>query len=221
MSSALAMKPADWMPDPLYPPAPPVAFDPTRVLPSQGRLPAPVLAAIGERLAAEAVALQRDGADRAAGLAALESWGLQLQELAQVVAHAPQLRREAVDLGMALLQSLAEWSSEAGRRGAELHGPACTVLVQLNPAALKHLLDLLIEHALQQGRTVRLDVVTEAGNARLTVHVDAAPASACPERETLAWQLLLWLARSLSLAPERHAVTGGEVVSLVLPAVEG
>lgn len=217
MSTATLSKPADWMPDPLYPPPPAVAFDDNRAMPSPGRLAAATLAAVGERLAAQAVALQRPGADVAQGLAAFEAWGLQLQELVQVATHAAQLRHEAVDMGVALLQCLAEWSAEAGRRGAELHGPACTVVVRMNPPALKHLLDLLLEHALQQGRAVRLEVVVSGGFARLLAHIDAAPASACPERETLPWQLLVWLARALSLAPERHAVAGGEVASLLLP----
>lgn len=190
-----------------------------RLLPAQGRLPLALLAAIGERLAGRALALQDGRADAAAEGARLERWGLQLQELAQVVAHATQLRQEAVDLGLALLQTLAEWSAEADRCGIELHGPACSVLVQTNPAALKHLLDLLVEHALQQGGVVRMDIQADAGEpfASLVVHVDAAPASQSPARETLAWQLLTLLARALLLAPQRHVVPGGERLVLALP----
>lgn len=194
-----------------------------RSLPAQGRVSLAVLAGIGERLAASVSQLQRDGADAAGPLARLESWGLQLQELAQVVGRATQLRQERVDLGLALLQTLAEWSGEADRCGVELHGPACSVEVQANPAALKHLLDLLVEHALHQGRSVRLDIETEARQAfaRVVVHVDAAPASSCPERDTLAWQLLQLLARALMLVPERVAVPGGERLVLPLPRGAG
>ncbi|MFO1286479.1 MAG: hypothetical protein U1F49_08070 [Rubrivivax sp.] len=81
-----------------------------------------------------------------------------LQELAHVVARAQQLRQESVDLGLALLQTVAEWSAEAARQGVELHGPACSEPVMANPAALKHLLDLMVEHALQQGRAVRMQI---------------------------------------------------------------
>lgn len=190
-----------------------------RLLPAQGRLPLALLTAIGERLAARALVLQEPGFDAAAEGARLERWGLQLQELAQVVARAAQLRREPVDLGLALLQTLAEWSAEADRCGIELHGPACSVLVHTNPAALKHLLDLLIEHALQQGGAVRMDIQADEARpyATLVVHVDAAPANDSPGRETLAWQLLALLARALLLAPERHTVPGGERLELTLP----
>lgn len=190
-----------------------------RLLPAQGRLPLSLLTGIGERLAARALALQDGGADAAAEGARLERWGLQLQELAQVVSRATQLRQEAVDLGLALLQTLAEWSAEADRSGIELHGPACSVMVQTNPAALKHLLDLLVEHALQQGGVVRMDIQADDGHpfVRVIVHVDAAPASQSPARETLAWQLLTLLARALLLAPERHVVPGGERLVLPLP----
>ena len=187
------------------------------------RLPLQVLAAVGERLAATATGLMNEGADVASELARLERWGLQLQALVQVVTRAPQLRHERVDLGLALLQTLAEWSAEADRCGAELHGPACSVDIDANPAALKHLLDLLVEHALQQGRSVRLDIESDPRQAfaRVVVHVDAAPASACPERDTLAWQLLLLLARALVLVPERVAVPGGERLVLPLPRGAG
>lgn len=193
--------------------------DGARVLPAQGRLPLSLLSGIGERLASRALALQEAGTDAAAEGARLERWGLQLQELAQVVSHAGQLRQEGVDLGLALLQTLAEWSAEADRCGIELHGPACSVMVQANPAALKHLLDLLVEHGLQQGGAVRMDIQADDGDAqaRLLVHVDAAPASQSPARETLAWQLLVVLARALLLVPERRLVPGGERLLLPLP----
>jgi signal transduction histidine kinase len=212
-------KPADPTMNLLDVPRPLDAAAGERLLPAQGRLPLALLTAIGERLAARALVLQEPGCDAVAEGARLERWGLQLQELAQVVARAAQLRREPVDLGLALLQTLAEWSAEADRCGIELHGPACSVLVHTNPAALKHLLDLLIEHALQQGGAVRMDIQADDTRpyATLVVHVDAAPASDSPGRETLAWQLLALLARALLLAPERHAVPGGERLELTLP----
>ncbi|MFO1267001.1 MAG: hypothetical protein U1F67_09670 [Rubrivivax sp.] len=123
-----------------------------------GALPLPVLAAVGERLAAVASRALAAPDAAAADLARLEAFGLQLQELAHVVARAQQLRQESVDLGLALLQTVAEWSAEAARQGVELHGPACSEPVMANPAALKHLLDLMVEHALQQGRAVRMQI---------------------------------------------------------------
>ena len=196
--------------------APPATAHP---LPAPARPPLALLAAIGEQIAASALALQEGRVNAQGEGMRLERQGLQLQALAQVIGRAGQLRQESVDLGLALLQTLAEWSAEADRCGIDLHGPACSVLVQANPAALKHLLDLLVEHALQQGRTVRLDVQAVDGHAgaSVVVHVDASPASRSPERETLAWQLLLMLARSLQLAPERHIVPGGERLVLPLP----
>jgi hypothetical protein len=203
--------------DTLSPELPQVGME--ALLPSPGRLPLSVLAGIGERLAAAASTLQRAAADPGAELARLERWGLQLQSLAQICTRAPQLRHEPVDLGLAVLQTLAEWSSEADRNGVELHGPACSVAVTASPAALKHLLDLMVEHGLQQGRAVRLDIVAEpdAAFAQVVVMVDCAPATLSPQRDTLAWQLLQLLARSLNLAPERQPVAGGERLRLSLP----
>lgn len=181
--------------------------------PAAGRLPPALLAALGECVAATAAGLGGEGAAR------LERWGLQWQAIARILSHAAQLRREPVDLGLALLQTQAEWSAEAARAGVDVHGPACSVAVDANPAALKQLLDLLLEHALQQGRTVRIDVATTDADpfARVVVMMDAAPATSAPARDTLAWQLLVPLARALSLAPERRAVPGGERIELALP----
>lgn len=188
-----------------------------RSLPAQGRLPLPLLAAIGERLAAGAATWKLD--DTVAEVARLERWGLQLQALAQVMQRGPRLRRETVDLGLALLQTLAEWSAEAARQGVDLHGPAASVPVQGNPAALKHLLDLLIEHGLQQGRSLRLDIEDDpaAAQARVVLHIDCAPATQSPPGDTLAWLLLQPLARALMLVPDRQRVPGGERLVLSLP----
>lgn len=187
-------------------------------------LPLPVFAAVGERLAAVAGRAQRAlPAEAAADLGRLENFGVQLQELAHVVSRAQQLRQEGVDLGLALLQSVAEWSTEAARQGVELHGPACSQVVQANPAALKHLLDLMVEHALQQGRSVRLLVEVDGADhgaesgVRMVAAVSSEPASQSPARDTLAWQLLQWLARGLGLRVEREAVARGERVAVWLP----
>jgi len=211
---------------------PPEAEPGARSLFGSGRVPLQLLAAVGERLAAsvsgmqqqaqsgEAVAQPPANTSEAAGeLARLEQLGLQLQELVQVVARAGQLRHESVDLGLALLQTVAEWSTEADRQGVELHGPARSVLVHANPAALKHLLDLLVEHALQQGRVVRLDIEAPADGPFVYVaaNVSAEPASSSPVRDTLAWMLLQWLARALGLSPQRQAVPAGERLMLALP----
>jgi len=184
-----------------------------------GALPLPVLAAVGERLAAVASRALAAPDAAAADLARLEAFGLQLQELAHVVARAQQLRQESVDLGLALLQTVAEWSAEAARQGVELHGPACSEPVMANPAALKHLLDLMVEHALQQGRAVRMQIELPAdgGGVRLVAAVSSEPASQSPARDTLAWQLLQWFTRALGLHAEREAVPRGERVVIALP----
>lgn len=196
-----------------------------RPLPVPAQVPLPLLAAIGERLAAstsrlqEAAQAQGPREDTLAELARLERFGLQLQELAQVVARAQQLRHESVDLGLALLQTVAEWSAEADRLGVELHGPACSEPVHANPAALKHLLDLLVEHALQQGRSVRLEVEAppDARAVRVVATVSSEPASQCPQRDTLAWATLQWFARALGIVVERAEVPRGERLTLALP----
>ncbi|MBL8345136.1 MAG: hypothetical protein JNN03_06825 [Rubrivivax sp.] len=197
-----------------------------RPLPVQAQLPLPLLAAIGERLAASTAAMQeRARSSPPCGtdldeLSRLEQFGLQLQELAQVVARAQQLRHETVDLGLALVQTVAEWSAEADRLGVELHGPACSEPVHANPAALKHLLDLMVEHALQQGRAVRLEIETSAGatGVRVVATVSSEPAAQSPARDTLAWMMLQWFSRALGLTPERVAVPRGERLALLLPA---
>lgn len=211
------------------PAAPVSASADIRPLPVPAQVPLPLLAAIGERLAASTSRLQETAqgqgaaqgasADSLAELARLERFGLQLQELALVVARAQQLRQESVDLGLALLQTVAEWSAEADRLGVELHGPACSEPVHANPAALKHLLDLVVEHTLQQGRTVRLEVEAPpaARTVRVVATVSSEPASQCPQRDTLAWATLQWFARALGIAVERAEVPRGERLDLQLP----
>lgn len=204
-----------------------------RALPVQTHVPLLLLAAVGERVAAVATRMQgatesERGASAAMGAALaavigeaerLERFGLQLQELAQVAARAQQLRQEAVDLGLALVQTVAEWSAEANRLGVELHGPVCSEPVHANPAALKHLLDLMVEHALQQGRAVRLGVENAASGPGVAVvaTVSSEPASQSPVRDTLAWMALQWFARALGLTPVREVVPRGERLALVLP----
>lgn len=209
-----------------------VAATPALPMPSAGTLaqvPMNLLAAIGERLAAGIAEVQQGeptpGVQARAEFDRLERLGLQLQELAHIVSRAQQLRRENVDLGLALLQTVAEWSSEADRLGVDLHGPVASVMAHANPAALKHLFDLVVEHALQQGRSVRLDIergpqAQPPGRAEVTMlaRVSSEPASSAPARDTLAWLLLGWLARSLGLPVERQAVERGEVIALRLPA---
>lgn len=197
-----------------------------RPLPANAHVPVQLLAAVGERIAASMSRMQdaEPSAPPSAAardeLARLERFGLQLQELSQVAARAQQLRHESVDLGLALLQTVAEWSVEADRLGVELHGPACSEPVHANPAALKHLLDLLVEHALQQGRAVRLQIEKPdaGGGARVVATVSSEPAAQCPARDTLAWMLLQWFSRALGLTPERVAVPRGERLTLLLPA---
>jgi signal transduction histidine kinase len=183
-----------------------------------GQVPMRLMAAIGERLAAGICALQcgegLQGPAMQGEAERLERLGLQLQELAHIVGRVQQLRRESVDLGLALLQTVAEWSTEADRLGVELHGPAGSVMVHANPAALKHLLDLVVEHALQQGRAVRLAIEADAAGVQAVAWVSSEPASACLARDTLAWQMLQWLARALGVRAERAAVERGERLAL-------
>jgi len=195
-----------------------------RTLPLQTHVPLSLLAAVGERVAESAARMQAvPPAERAEATLAeaqrLERFGLQLQELAQVAARAQQLRHEAVDLGLALVQTVAEWSADAHRLGVELHGPACSEPVHANPAALKHLLDLMVEHALQQGRAVRLGVEIPASGQGVTVvaTVNSEPAAQSPARDTLAWMALQWFARALGLTAARERVPRGERLTLLLP----
>ena len=212
--------------------AAPATGSDVRALPVQTHAPLSLLAAVGERVAEVAMRMQAapqgDDTSAAVGTALaavigeaerLERFGLQLQELAQVAARAQQLRREAVDLGMALVQTVAEWSAEANRLGVELHGPVCSEPVHANPAALKHLLDLMVEHALQQGRAVRLgvEIPTSGSGVAVVAAVSSEPASQSPVRDTLAWMALQWFARALGLTPVREVVPRGERLTLVLP----
>lgn len=206
--------------------AAPAAGADVRTLPVQTHVPLSLLAAVGERVAEGSTRMQSAAPGDCAGAGLveaerLERFGLQLQELAQVAARAQQLRRESVDLGLALVQTVAEWSAEADRLGVELHGPACSEPVHANPAALKHLLDLMVEHALQQGRAVRLEVEVPAAGSGVTVvaTVSSEPASQSPARDTLAWMTLQWFARALGLTPTRDVVPRGERLTLLLPRV--
>ena len=186
---------------------------------ARAQVPVALVATLGERIAAGVAALQQGAAtapEVQGELARLERLGLQLQELTHIVTRAQQLRQESVDLGLALLQTVAEWSAEANRLGVELHGPARSVMVQANPAALKHLLDLLVEHALQQGRAVRLDIESVGGAVQLVGWVSSEPVSSCPTRDTLAWTMLKWFCGALGLLPQRLAVKRGERLEVAL-----
>lgn len=201
---------------------------PSQVLPSSAPAVAPaapitvplaLLAAIGQELAtrgieAQAALKQAPGGPAAAALERVERRGLQLQELAHVLAMARTLAVERVDLGVALLQTLAEWSREASSRGAALHGPASSVEIEVNAAALKHLLDLLMDHLLRHARTITLELEAAEGTGLATLRATASGLHAEPETDALAWQLFLLLARSFGAAPLRECAGDVERIAL-------
>ena len=78
---------------------------------------------------------------------------------------------------------------------------------------------LAVEHGLQRGRTLRLDVDAPPGaaHARLLLHADRAPHGGPTTGDALPGQLLALLAGALGLPLERQAGPGGELLVLQLP----
>jgi hypothetical protein len=205
---------------------------PARLVPV--KLPASVLAKVGESFASALSALQSSLSTlgpMAAGqqptldaglaeIARLEQLGVQIQELARVLAGDAPVLPERVDLARAARQALAEWTKAAQQRGVCLAGPRDAFELDVNAAVLEQLLDLGLEYALHIGSRIEVNAGLQGRPAHpmLTIEVQRGKVPASGEGEEdfneLHWLLFVQLARAIGLVPQRLAV--GQTVTLML-----
>lgn len=179
-----------------------------------------LLAGLGEAVAAATSGALKAPAlppETSAALGELERLGVQLQALGRVTGGHAALAPERVDLGMALLQLRAEWSTELARRGATLEGPTRGAEVRVSAGVLKQVLDLALLHALSLGTELHGEVgphgVPELPTVTLSVAVPGRELFGISPRamDELHWGMLSFLADATGLRLERqvdaHAVS--------------
>lgn len=226
--------------DPRHPCATPGS--PDRMPPAESfapvKLPAGVLAKVGESFAVALSALQRlldtleplaPGQQAVlsaalAEIARLEQLGLQIQELARVLARDAPVFPERLDLARAARQTMAEWAGTARRRGVRLAGPREPFELDVNAAVLEQLLDLGLEYALHIGSGVEVSASAQGLPAHpvLTIRVQRRqPTSASANEDDLNeihWLLFVQLARAMGMVPQRTATTQTVTLTLGFPA---
>lgn len=198
------------------------------------RVPASVLAKVGETFAGALSQLQQVLAALGwlappqqsvldaglAEIARLEQLGVQIQELARVLAGDAPMAPERVDLARAAREALAEWKQAAQRRGVELRGPVESFELEVDAAVLEQLLDLGLEYALNIGSRIEVDAGRQGipPHPMLTIQVqrsqELSGAGADEDFNELHWLLFAHLARAVGLAPQR--VAAGQTVTLML-----
>jgi hypothetical protein len=132
-----------------------------------------------------------------AELTRLERFGVQLQEIARVLAREGGWASERVNVGAAIRQTLALWSERAALAGATLIGPHDDPELIVNPPVLEQLLELGVEYALHLGDATR-------------------PATREVAADDLAWQLFRTLARAIGWLPRRQTVGRGLRLTVML-----
>jgi hypothetical protein len=194
-------------------------------------LPLDLLGQVGQAVAQAANAAQENWpaapAGAAAALADLEQLGLRLQEVVRVLAAPARTGLEPVDLGLAVLQARAEWTSQLRRGGLVWVGPEESVDVMANPAVLKQLLDLALGHAVGLGRRLefRLRFFGQPAQAKLlltAVTPGSEPFASLPgDAAEWHWVLLAALAVRAGVVAERQVQAQGVELSLTWPAASG
>lgn len=196
------------------------------------RLAPEVLGKVGEAFATSLYALQQrfgalspPAAQRGefdAALAAvgrLERLGMQVQELARVLAGEGLAAPETLDLNAAAMAATRAWQGTAARRASQLKGPGAgseAVEVEVAAGVLEQLFDLAIDHATRLGSDVALEVGMQGLPARpmLTLRVQRGGRAGTDGIDEVHWLLFSVLARACGLAPNRVAV--GDSVTLML-----
>lgn len=180
--------------------------------------------ALRQRLAAlppQAESCQAEFDAAVAAVMRMERLGVQLQELARVLAGDGPTLPEPIDLTAAVRESVHDWTSTAQRRGARLEGPgpaAEPVEVKAAAGVVEQLLDLVVDHATRIAARVEATVAMQGQPAHpmlsLCLQRDAAAAHVKDDVDEVHWQLFTVLARASGLAPQR--VIAGDVVTLML-----
>lgn len=197
------------------------------------RLAPEVLGKVGEAFATSLFALQQrlaalpplqppQRAEFDAALAAvgrLEQLGVQVQELARVLAGDGPSAPEGIDLRAAAGAAAQQWQAAAQRRASRLEGPGTDsepVEVEVAAGVLQQLLDLAMDHATRLGSVVATEVALQGMPARpmLTLRVQRGGRSAADGVDEVHWLLFSVLARASGLAP--HRVSAGDTVTLML-----
>ncbi|MEP7299412.1 MAG: hypothetical protein ABI702_24775 [Burkholderiales bacterium] len=154
----------------------------------------------------------------------LERLGVQIQEIARVLAGEGQWVTERIDLAAAARQAVNTWSDKARLAGVLLVAPQGTFDVDVNPAVVGQLLELGLEHALHIGQRVELRCSVE-GNPPcpmlgLAIHCAHAhdATEAASDIDDLQWLLFGTLARAGGLAPQRQTVGEQVLITVALAA---
>ncbi|MEP6876367.1 MAG: response regulator [Burkholderiales bacterium] len=159
-----------------------------------------------------------------AEVARLERLGVQIQEIAHVLAGEGHWVTERVDLAAAARQTANMWSAKAQLAGVQLSTPQGTFDVDINPAIVGQLLELGLEHALHIGQRVELRCSFEGSppcpTLSLTIHRTHAHVAngAANDIDDLQWLLFATLARAGGLAPQRQTVGDQVVITVALAA---
>jgi CheY-like chemotaxis protein len=129
----------------------------------------------------------------------LEGLGLQVQQLARVLAHGATADPETLDLQAAVAEALPGWQPAASEAPVPVH---------INAAVLDRLLVLAIEAAMDQGTEIelRIERASAASNVvRLTLLASSPPGASPPGgNDPLPWLMLAQLARAAGLMPQRE-----------------
>lgn len=227
--------------DARHPDTPAPAYDPARVNPflATARLNPDLLHQVGEVFS---VALSRQLARLNPGstgrvepdellrvqaeLTRLERFGVQLQEIARVLAREGGWVSERVNVGAAIRQTLASWAELAALAGATLSGPDDDPELIVNPPVLEQLLELGVEYALHLGERIRVRCVSEGEPPCPVLEFDIQPgeatrrATAEAVSDDLAWQLFCTLARAMGWVPRRQSVGRGLRLTVMLATAD-
>lgn len=173
------------------------------------RVPAHVLALVGERLAVSIATAQvlwlRGDADAAQhALDDLQRLGLQLQQVTRQITREGGEPLESVDLGLACRQAVADWQRRAEALGTSLQIDAGPLTAIVDAAALALVLDLVVDHAVAVGAAVSLGVEPAGQGLQASLQVQMRPrtpqAIAVPSTPSEVDELPLGLAQLVALA---------------------
>jgi CheY-like chemotaxis protein len=183
------------------------------------RLRPDLLHKVGETFAVALSRLQNrlpPDAQVLAEVARLERLGVQVQEVAHVLAGEGSWVVERVDLAAALQQAVGQWSEKAALAGVALSGPTHSCEAELNLAVLGQVLQLGLEYALHVGERVVLNCGVEGDPAvpQLSLAIELADAPGV-DVDDLPWQLLSVLARASAWLPQRQIVGRQLLLSVV------
>jgi CheY-like chemotaxis protein len=159
----------------------------------------------------------------AAEVARLERLGVQLQEIARVLAGEGRWILEPVDVAVAVRQSIAQWTDRAALSGVALAGPQAGPTLELTAPVLEQLLELGLEYGLHIGERVTIDCNTPPSAAApgLVFDIHRAPVrlhdAAAAEIDDLQWLLFVTLARAAGWTPRRQTL--GDAVRLAVTFV--